>query len=183
MTHVSTLDRKGSPSTPALTALAADAPYREQAAELALFGRFVGAWEFDATLFDAEGGRSEHTGEWHFGWVLEGRAIQDVLIVPPRAGRTDGEASRSFGTSLRFFDSSIGAWRVVWADPVNNVLVTLVAREEGEEIVIEGTTEAGRSLRWVWSEIAERSAIWRGYSSEDDGATWRLGEEMRLRRA
>ena len=23
-------------------------------------------------------------GEWHFGWVLEGRAIQDVWIVPPR---------------------------------------------------------------------------------------------------
>jgi len=29
----------------------------------------------------------EQRGEWHFGWVLEGRAIQDVILAPPREER------------------------------------------------------------------------------------------------
>ena len=60
-------------------------------------------------------------GEWHFGWALEGRAIQDVWIVPPRGELRHGDAAanvNSYGTTLRVYDPDIDAWRIQWTDPV-----------------------------------------------------------------
>jgi hypothetical protein len=39
-----------------------------------LFGQFVGAWDVDVTNITLDGTRKELKREWHFGWVLEGRA-------------------------------------------------------------------------------------------------------------
>jgi len=166
----------------ALDALAAEGPYPQYADELALFGQLVGAWEFDGVEYDADGGSHEHTGEWHFDWVLEGRAIQDVLVTPARKDRADGEPPYCYGTTLRFMDPHIGVWHVVWADPVNGILTVLTAKGEGDEIVIEGTTRDGLPMRWIWSEITNTSANWRNVVSPDGGATWQLREEMRLQR-
>jgi hypothetical protein len=54
-----------------------------------IYGWLIGGWE--ATVYDyAEDGTAhESSGEWHFGRVLEGRAIQDVWISPPRSQRSD----------------------------------------------------------------------------------------------
>ena len=55
---------------------------------LMLFGQFVGAWDVDWGAFDADGAQSAtERGEWVFGWVLEGRAVQDVWILPRRSLR------------------------------------------------------------------------------------------------
>jgi hypothetical protein len=169
-------------SAAALEALAATGPAPDHAEELMLFGQLVGAWDFDGVEYDADGGSRKHTGEWHFAWVLEGRAIQDVLVSPPRADRGKGQRSYSYGTTLRFFDPSIDAWRIVWADPVPGNLAVLTASQVRDEIVIEGTTREGLPLRWIWSEITDRSAHWRSVVSADGGTTWQLREEMRLRR-
>ena len=72
-----------------IEALEADGPYPEFASKLALFGRLVGSWDLVGRNFDENGAVvRESTGEWHFGWVLEGRVIQDVIISPPRGGRS-----------------------------------------------------------------------------------------------
>ena len=47
-------------------------------------------------------------GEIHFGWVLEGRAIQDVWILP----------GVFYGKTLRIYDPGIDAWHILWSDPV-----------------------------------------------------------------
>src|SRR5215831_490759 len=48
----------------------------------------IGDWEVE--VHDYENGKQYVShGEWHFSWVLEGRAIQDVWIVPTRAERSD----------------------------------------------------------------------------------------------
>ena len=53
-----------------------------------LFGLFVGEWEFDWTGYDEDGDETlTERGEWIFGWVLEGRAVQDVWIIPGRERR------------------------------------------------------------------------------------------------
>src|SRR4051794_31507903 len=64
--------------------LRADGPDPERAAHLDLFGQFVGEWELDVTNFAANGASETAHGEWHFGWILQGRAVQDVWITPPR---------------------------------------------------------------------------------------------------
>lgn len=43
-----------------------------------LFDCFVGTWDFDCVLYAPDGSATRFPGEWSFGWVLDGRAMQDV---------------------------------------------------------------------------------------------------------
>ena len=47
--------------------------------EFNYFGKLIGSWQIDYV-------ESHHSrvikDEWHFSWVLEGMAIQDVIILP-----------------------------------------------------------------------------------------------------
>lgn len=47
-----------------------------------MYDWLVGSWDVTVTDFPEDGTKHQHQGEWHFSWVLEGRAIQDVWIVP-----------------------------------------------------------------------------------------------------
>ena len=62
---------------------------------------------------------SRRVGELHVGWVLGGRAVQDVWIVPGRDVRGEIPASLAFhGSAVRFYDPAIDAWRCTWIDPL-----------------------------------------------------------------
>lgn len=61
--------------------LNANGPAHEYADKMMLFGQFVGDWEFDLVSIRPDGTRLKGSGEWHFGWALQGRAIQDVWIA------------------------------------------------------------------------------------------------------
>jgi len=66
-----------------LEARGADGPTADRAGKMDLYGRFVASWDLDVAQFREHGMRRQRKGEWHFGWALQGRAIQDVWIVPP----------------------------------------------------------------------------------------------------
>ena len=103
-----------------LDALGAAGPAPDRAGKMALYGQFVGSWDLDVTEYRDDGTTRTRPGEWHFGWALEGRAIQDVWIVPPR-GQRDGDAvafSNRYGTTLRVYDPRIDAWHIQWTEPV-----------------------------------------------------------------
>jgi hypothetical protein len=166
-----------------LQGLLADGPCAEHAEKLMLFGQFVGDWEAEFTVYNSDGTRQTATGEWHFGWVLEGRAIQDVFIVPRRSERGQASAVPSdYGTALRFYDPKLDAWRVVWCSPVHGDLLTFTARPVGDEIVLEGCDADGTPMRWIFSRITAESFHWRRVFSTDGGATWQLHKEMSVRR-
>src|SRR5262245_4980263 len=79
-----------------------------------LYSWLIGTW--DATIIDygENGSKREQHGEWHFGWVLEGRAVQDVLVVPSpdlRSPSSPREGNR-YGTSIRVYDPTVEAWRI-----------------------------------------------------------------------
>jgi len=153
-----------------------------------IYGWLVGGWE--ATVYDyaADGTARESSGEWHFGWVLEGRAIQDVWIAPPRSQRRDKTLSKQYnryGTSLRVYDREIGAWRVTWFNPVTGARNDLVGRRQGADIVQEGQegiVAEGHKIRWSFKDITPTSFRWLGEFLESDGKTWRLQAEFRARR-
>ena len=91
-------------------ALHATAPDPGLAAPLALFGRFIGAWDIEWRGTGRDGNPATMHGDLHFGWVLDGRAVQDVWRVPSSGVAPPG--LRPFhGTTLRFYDPSLGAWR------------------------------------------------------------------------
>ncbi len=141
-----------------IDALEADGPFPGHADKLHLFGRLVGSWDITGTFFDRDGTvRKQQTGEWHFGWVLEGRAIQDVLITPPRDGRELGHPSNEYGTTIRAYDPTIDGWRVTFVAPVSGASVSLIAREHGDEIWLEGRGPDNSLFRWTFSEITPRA--------------------------
>lgn len=166
-----------------IDALEADGPHPEHADKLMLFGRLVGSWDIDGRFFDESGNvTKESVGEWHFGWVLEGRAIQDVLITPPRQGRERGEQSSEYGTTIRAYDARIDGWRVTFVAPVHGGTVNLIAREHGDEIWLEGRSPDNDLFRWTFSEFSDERVRWQGFVSKDEGRTWIRDEEIVLHR-
>lgn len=90
-----------------LEVLEADGPALDRAESMKLYAWLVGSWDLDVTEFYDDGSTRHRPGEWHFGWVLEGRAIQDVWIVPPRPMRADADTTPDgsyYGTTLRTYD-------------------------------------------------------------------------------
>jgi hypothetical protein len=171
-------------SSEMIEALAADGPFHEYADKLMLFGRLVGAWDIEGRHFSAEGQvTKEQRGEWHFDWVLEGRAIQDVILTPPRdERRRTGAPADDYGTAIRFYDPRIDAWRVTALTPVFGAIVNLIARPVGDEIVLEGRAPDNNFYRWIFSDITDQTFRWTGYISADEGHTWLMEEEIRGRR-
>src|ERR1051325_6768046 len=65
-----------------LKGLEASGPYPPLRDKLALFGRFVGDWQCTMVMINQDGSKQPPKNcEWHWGWFLEGRAIQDFWIV------------------------------------------------------------------------------------------------------
>ncbi len=158
-----------------MSLLSADGPAEGLADKLMLFGRFVGAWDVVSTSFQPDGTRREQLGEWHFAWVLGGRAIQDVLFE-------QGSPERA-GTTIRAYDDRTDSWHVSWLGPVWHEYVHLVARAVGDRIVLEGSgADPTRRVRWSFNEITEDSFLWRGEASLDEGKTWTLEQEIGARR-
>jgi hypothetical protein len=92
------------PTTPAqhremITALQAGGPHPSLGEQAAVFDRFVGTWDLDCALYGADGKVTRFRGVWIFGWVLDGHAMQDVLI------EGDPSTGRRLGTTVRFFDA------------------------------------------------------------------------------
>jgi hypothetical protein len=168
-------------SSAMIDALAAADPYPPHAEKLAVFGRLVGSWDIQGRNFDRNGTVvRENTGEWHFGWVLEGRVIQDVIISPPREGRAAGQESLAYDTAIRVYDPKTDSWRVTVVAPIYGVTLNLVAREHGEEIWLEGPGPDGRPIRWTFSEFSDHRVRWQGFVTNDDGVTWVRDEEIIL---
>ena len=174
--------RPTTPTTSAFSALPAAGPHPEHADELLLFGQFVGDWDIDGVMLAADGTWEHHRAEWLFGWALEGRAIQDVLISPPRAGRGQNETTYEYGTTIRFYDPDTSTWKITYISPVTRAVHALVGGRVGNDIVLNGRRPDGALQRWSFSDIGPDAFRWQGHVSADDGATWVLDEEMHARR-
>ena len=159
--------------------LLSDGPYAEFKDKLMLFGQFVGDWDIVSVRSPSPSGVAfKAGGEVHFGWILEGRAVQDVWMT------YDEKTKRPIpvGTTIRVYDPSIDAWQSTWISAFRRSVQTFVARQVGEEIVLESTTNDGNPERWIFSEIKPESFRWHSEETHDKGNTWVLTEEMRIRR-
>jgi len=147
------------------------------------YGWLVGSWELDAYDYQTDGGARQSQGEVHFARTLEGRAVQDVWIVPRRAERAVdlGKSINLYGTTLRVWDAAIQAWRITWINPVSGKRNELIGRWCGKDVVQIGTHE-GAPIRWTFTEITPDSFRWLGELLEPDGKTWKLAGEFRARR-
>ena len=167
-------------SFPILSDLRAHGPYREFAKKLETFGQFVGVWDLLVEFYDDNGDRTYgEPGTWSFAWVLDGRAIQDVLVYPRETGTGP---VRGIGTSLRFYNPARGAWQVIWLGAVTGVTVVLWGGPHGGTIRLEGPDPDGTLNRWEFTDIHAERFVWQGFESSDGGQTWLLRQRMTARR-
>jgi hypothetical protein len=168
-----------------LMVLAAPGRSREIPESMDVYGWLVGSWDLDVVRYRGIDVSSRGvTGEVHFGWVLEGWAIQDVWIMPRRSDRTGHEekAQNMYGTTLRIWDPGIQAWRITWKNPVAGHYEEQIGRRIGRDIVQIGTRANGTLTRWMFTEIAPDSFRWLGDALDVDGKTWRPEGEFRATR-
>ena len=164
-------------------------PAPDRAEKLKLYEFLVGHWDTQLVAYAEDGTQHESRGEIHAGWALEGRAIQDVWMTPPRAERRPGEPLPAlpvtgawYGTTLRVYDPQLHAWHILWGDPATQFYARQIGRADGADIVQEGALPSGPALRWRFTEITADSFHWIGERSPDGGATWQMQIEMFARR-
>jgi hypothetical protein len=162
--------------------LLADGPDPRYAKELQTFGRFVGSWDVELTEF-GDGGKVETSAaEWHFGWALAGRAVQDVWVTPPiEEQRCSGVPPREWGTAVRYYDPDADCWRMTWAGPGKRRQILFIGHDDGERIVLEGK-ENGRRLNWIFSDIHEDRFLWEAYEDDLGNGAWLRVQQMKVRR-
>ncbi len=158
--------------TPFAGALQSEGPASDRAEKMQLYGWLIGDWTMDATIHRDDGARHEGAGKIHFVWVLEGRAIQDVWILP----------GIFYGTTLRIYDPGIDAWHILWSDPLRQYYSQQIGRARGDDIVQEGRSGSGETVRWSFTDIGRDSFRWLGEISSDGGKSWRLQADFRARR-
>jgi hypothetical protein len=160
--------------------LRADGPDLDLKEKLMLFGQFIGDWRIvEARYIRADGTWVKMKGEVHFGWILGGTAIQDVWM----GCREGSEKVVLFGTTVRFYDPKIEAWRSTWLSPLKGLVQTFIGRRVNDEIVLELQTTDGYPEKWIFSQITAKSFRWHSEETHDNGKTWLLTEEMQLVKA
>ena len=163
--------------SPFLTALGSEGPPADRAKDMDLYGWLIGSWDMDTIHYLGDGTIQKSNGECHFGWVLEGRAIQDIWIRPKRPA-----PSTMYGTTLRIFDPGIGGWHIIWNDPLNQDSSRQIGRAEGNDIVQIGDDSRGLKVRWRFTEITDNSFHWIGEERSSESDPWRITYEHLARR-
>jgi hypothetical protein len=176
------------PSSYLIDVLHSPAVSRDRADKLALYEFLIGRWETDLVTYEGNAVRHTGRGEICAGWILQGRAIQDVWMIPRLHERTAESpvlpvAGNWYGTTLRIYDPSIDAWRIYWLDPATDNFVRQIGRARGKDVVQEGAAEgSSTSQRWSFTEITPTSFHWLGEHSNDAGKSWDLLVEVFARR-
>lgn len=151
-------------------ALHAAGPFSESADKLALYGFLAGSWTFHAKVQTEPGRFVEADGEMHCGWILGGRALQEVWHLP----------GHFYGTILRIYDPGLDAWHILWIEPVDQYYPQLIGRAVGKDIVQMGKNKSGQDMRWSFTEITADSFRWIGEVKNASG--WFLHRDMKARR-
>jgi len=87
-----------------------------------------------------------------------------------------------YGSTLRIYDPGLGAWHILWSDPMRQLYRRQLGRAEGPDIVQLGKDETGTLVRWSFRDRTPDSFRWLGEHSPDGGATWTLIAEFHARR-
>jgi hypothetical protein len=149
------------------------------------YGWLVGHWELDVLHYWAQNVAERRIkAEMYAAWVLEGRAVQDVWIMPSRPNRTGplDKQMNMYGTTLRAWDAALGAWRITWSNPAGGHYEEQIGRMNGDDIVQIGTRPDGTTTRWSFTEITARSFHWLGEAQSPGKKSWTLEGEFRATR-
>ena len=124
------------------------------------FGKFIGNWSLELTITNLDGSKLKYVGEWHFHRILQGRAIQDIWIIPGLATHEYGDF-HEYGTTVRTFDTKTGKWRAVWVGPIQNQLYVFDVEDKIDQISLTATNITLMEMKWSFFDIAPNSFKWK----------------------
>ena len=161
------------------TALEATGPNSSLGDEAKVLGRLVGTWDVEYTDFMKDGTTLHRTGEFMVGWIMDGRAVQDLWIVDPWGKHKEREVY----TDVDYFDSKSRTWHAIFVDPQDGSVDRFTASEvENNRLVLETKELDSGETRWSFNDIRPDSFVWRDEGSSDGGKTWKLRSEYHMRR-
>ena len=161
------------------TALQALGPHASLGDQTKIFGRLVGAWDVEYTEFSKSGKVSHRSGEFIVGWVMDGRAIQDLWIVYPSGERKEREVY----LDVRYFDPKSATWPAVFIDPEHASVARFTGGAVGDDRIVLDSPDLGyEDSRWSFNDIRPDTFVFRSEVSNDGGKTWRLQSEYHMKR-
>lgn len=128
--------------------------------ECNFFKDLIGSWKIDYIDYNDA---CKIKGEWHFAWILEGMAIQDVIILP----------DYEYGTSLRMYNPHTHAWDVAYGFTGN--IIRLEARKQEDMIVLTFINDERR--KWMFTKIEEDNFHWQNVTVQENGE-WYIQAEI-----
>jgi hypothetical protein len=164
-----------------VSALKAMGPHSSLGDQAQVYGRLIGTWDVDYADISKDGTVTRHTGKLMVGWVMDGRAIQDLWIVDPSGSRQEREVY----TDLRYFDAKTKTWASTFIDPEHSSVARFTASAANDDRIVLNTQDiGGENTRWSFNDIGPASFVFRDEVSHDGGKTWRLrGEDHMTRRS
>ena len=141
-------------------ALASECKNTELPEEFNYFEKLIGSWAID---YIESNNSISIKGEWHFSWVLEGMAIQDVIILP----------DYEYGTSLRIYNPDTHAWDVAYG--YTGKIIRLEAKKQDDMIMLTFVNDERR--KWVFTNIENNRFHWENITVKDDGE-WDINAEI-----
>ena len=124
------------------------------------FGKFIGEWSLDLTITNQDGSTIQYKGEWHFFRILQGRAIQDIWIIPGLTSSEDDDF-HEYGTTVRTFNPKTQKWRAVWVGPIQNQLFTFDIEDSGDQITLTASNITSMEMKWSFFGITPNAFKWK----------------------
>lgn len=128
--------------------------------EFNYFEKLIGSWNID---YVDSNNASVIKGEWHFSWVLEGMAIQDIIILP----------GYECGTTLRVYNPGTHAWDIAYC--FTGKIIRLEAKKENGLIIL--TDIENKRRKWVFAKIEDNNFHWQDVTVKDDGE-WHINFDL-----
>ena len=139
--------------------------------EFNFFSKLIGSWNID--YIDTSNSRVMK-GEWHFSWVLEGMAIQDVIVLPSRDTKTEiPHPLTEYGTTLRVYNPNTHAWDIAYC--YTGEIIRLEARKQDDMIVLTNIDD--NKKKWVFVKIEENTFHWQNITIKEDGE-WHINADI-----
>ena len=146
-------------------ALTSEGKHKDLPEEFDYFGKLIGSWKID---YIDTSNSNVRKGEWHFSWVLEGMAIQDVIVLP----------GFECGTTLRIYNPGTHAWDVAYG--YTGRIMRFEARKQDDQIVLTNLKDERR--KWVFVEINDDHFHWQDVVVQEDGR-WHVQFDLYAERA
>lgn len=146
-------------------ALTSEGKHKALPEEFDYFGKLIGRWKID---YVDRSNSCVRKGEWHFSRILEGMAIQDVIVLP----------GFEYGTTLRIYNPDTHAWDVAYG--YTGKIMRFEARKQDDKIVLTNTEDERR--KWVFVEIEDSHFHWQDVTVREDGK-WHVHFDLYAERA